>query len=68
MGKTKKHLEQIVLKKRQGRNELPKVDSKKVFKYSEGWEERKRPDIGCLIVVVGSILVWGSIFWLLRII
>jgi hypothetical protein len=27
-------------------------------------EERKRPDIGCLIVVVGSILVWGSIFYL----
>lgn len=29
-------------------------------------EERKRPEWGCLIVVVGSILVWGSIFYLLN--
>lgn len=29
-------------------------------------EERKRPDIGCLIVVVGSILVWGSLYLFFR--
>jgi hypothetical protein len=29
-------------------------------------EERKRPDIGCLIVGIGTILFWGSLWVFFR--